>query len=257
MKVDQLTVNQYKTRLEMGQHAGKLVADKIKILQDIQKSIHIIFASAPSQNEFLRTLRNEEGVHWEKVHAFHMDEYVGLPDDAPQNFGTFLKVNLFDHVPVGQVSYIQGNAASVDGECQRYTQLLLSHPIDIVCMGIGENGHIAFNDPHVADFNDPMYVKKVSLDDASRQQQVHDGCFSTFEDVPTDALTLTIPALLSAKYVFCMVPGINKATAIFNTLHQDIDQAFPSTILRNHSDAQLFIDEDSGSLLDLSVQAFQ
>jgi glucosamine-6-phosphate deaminase len=253
MKVDHLIIHQYKTRLDMGQSAGKRVAEKIKALQDIQESIHIIFASAPSQNEFLWTLRNEDGIQWEKVHAFHMDEYVGLPDNAPQNFGNFLKVNLFDHVPVGKVSYIHGNATSVEEECERYTKLLLTHPTDIICMGIGENGHIAFNDPHVADFNDPMYVKKVSLDDASRQQQVHDGCFTHFEAVPTHALTLTIPALVSAKYVFCIVPGINKAPAIFNTLRQKIDEAFPSTILRKHPDAQLFIDEDSGSLLDLSL----
>src|SRR5690606_38953127 len=144
---------------------------------------------------------------------------------------------------------IQGDAENIDEECERYSKLLMEHPADIVCMGIGENTHIAFNDPHVADFNDPKLVKIVDLDEKSRQQQVNDGCFPSFEDVPTHAITLTIPALTNAKYLYCMVPGKNKSRAIFQTLNEEINATYPSTILRQHPNSILFIDEDSASEL--------
>jgi len=253
MKVDQLEINISETRQQMGEAAAKAVAGKIREIQDTKEFVNIIFASAPSQNEFLATLKDEPGIQWEKINAFHMDEYIGIAADAPQNFGYFLKVRLFDHVPVRSVSYLDGNATDPQEECDRYAKLLRENPIDIVCLGIGENGHLAFNDPHVAFFNDPLEVKVVELDDACRQQQVNDECFDTFGEVPQTALTLTIPTLMKAKYAFCIVPGEKKAQAIYHTVAEDIQEAFPSTILRRHPHAILFIDKaSSGKLKEIS-----
>ncbi|KQS33166.1 glucosamine-6-phosphate deaminase [Dyadobacter sp. Leaf189] len=249
MKVDNLEIKIFDTRKEMGTDAARLVADKIRELQVSKDTLNIIFASAPSQNEFLDALKEEEGIAWEKINAFHMDEYVGIPADAPQNFGYFLKVRLFDFKPLKSVNYLDGNAADLDAECKRYAQLLLDNPTDIVCLGIGENGHLAFNDPHVAFFDDPQVVKQVELDDACRQQQVNDACFDTFNEVPATALTLTIPTLMKAKYAFCIVPGEKKAQAIAHTVEEDIQELYPSTILRNHPNAILFIDKASSGML--------
>ncbi|REA59016.1 glucosamine-6-phosphate deaminase [Dyadobacter luteus] len=249
MKVDNLNISVFETRRDLGQAAAVLVADRIRKLLKEREQVNIIFASAPSQNEFLEFLSDEEGIEWHRINAFHMDEYIGLPDDAPQNFGYFLKVRLFEKVGIQNVFYLNGNNPDIESEADRYASLLQKYPTDIVCLGIGENGHIAFNDPHVADFNDPLLVKKVDLDLASRQQQVHDKCFDELSEVPEHALTLTIPALMKATHAYCMVPGPTKAQAVLNTITKDIIEEFPSTILRQHPDCILFIDEDSSGQL--------
>ena len=246
--VDTLRVDMAPNRQVLGERAAQAVAEKIRALQQVQDFVNIIFASAPSQNEFLDELVQQPDIAWHRIRAFHMDEYVGLADDAPQNFGFFLKQRLFDNVPVAEVFYLNGNAAP-EQECERYAALLETYRTDIVCMGIGENCHIAFNDPHVANFHDPVLVKKVQLDFTSRMQQVHDACFETLEQVPTDALTLTIPALVRAQSVFCMVPARHKAEAIRHTLLDEISETYPATVLRTHPDATLFIDQDSAALL--------
>lgn len=135
-----------------------------------------------------------------------MDEYIGIHAEAPQSFGNFLRQRIFDKVPFKTVNYLNGQAENLEEECKRYSELLLRHPVDIVCLGIGENGHIAFNDPDVANFNDSQLVKVVELDPICRQQQVNEKCFETFDLVPAKALTLTIPALLKADWMFCIVP---------------------------------------------------
>ncbi|MFC5409431.1 glucosamine-6-phosphate deaminase [Larkinella bovis] len=244
-QVDQLRVNLYPNRRELGQHAARAVADKIRELQQTQERINIIFASAPSQNEFLETLAQETGLAWDRIRAFHMDEYVGLATEAPQSFGQYLKQQLFDKVSIREVFYLNGTAPDAGDECQRYSALLEQYPTDIVCLGIGENCHIAFNDPHVADFNDPQLVKLVALDLTSRWQQVHDECFETLEQVPETAITLTIPALLRGKHLFCMVPASHKAEAIQHTLVDAVSEQYPATILRTHPNTTLFIDQDS------------
>lgn len=180
-----------------------------------------------------------------------MDEYVGLESDAPQGFGNFLKDKIFSKVKFKTVNYINGQAQDLEKECKRYEDLLKQFPPHIVCMGIGENTHIAFNDPHVADFEDPKLLKIVDLDKACRIQQVNDGCFATIDKVPEYALTLTIPALIRGKEIFCMVPGKTKANAIKLTLSEDIKKEYPSTILRRHNSAVLFVDQDSYSLVEL------
>lgn len=243
--IDALQVKLFKTRQKLGQNAAEIAAAKIRELLQNQEVVNIIFAAAPSQNEFLDALATQPDIEWQRVNAFHMDEYIGLSDDAPQRFGNFLKERFFAKVPLKKVFYINGNVTDAEAECQRYSALLTNYPTDIVCMGIGENCHIAFNDPHIAFFNDPALVKKVDLDLTSRHQQVHDGCFATLEQVPKYALTLTIPALIKAPTVFCMVPAAHKTEAIYHTLVDEISEIYPSTILRKHPNATLFIDQDS------------
>jgi glucosamine-6-phosphate deaminase len=174
-----------------------------------------------------------------------MDEYVGLPDDAPQRFGNFLKEHLFERVQPGRVEYIDGNAPDLQAECDRYAALLSERPLDIVCAGIGENGHMAFNDPHVADFDDPKTVKIVELDRTCRMQQVHDGAFATLGDVPTHALTLTMPTLMSARWIYCIVPGPSKREAVCRTVNGPISTACPATAMRRHDHAVLYLDTEA------------
>jgi glucosamine-6-phosphate deaminase len=248
LKADKLNVKIYETRVQMGASAAQAVADKIKQLLFKQEFVNIIFAAAPSQNEFLSSLCNQK-VRWDRVNAFHMDEYVGLADSAPQRFSRFLKENIFGKVPFHEVHYLDGNKPDMNAECERYTQLLQQYPTDIVCMGIGENAHVAFNDPHDADFNDPLMVKLVTLDKVSRLQQVHDGCFAQLEDVPKSAVTLTVPSLLRAKSIYCIVPGNNKAQAVYHSINSKVNEDFPSTALREHDDVILYLDKDSAARL--------
>lgn len=245
---DRLEVNVFKTRLAMGQEAAERVAQKINELLQTKEQLNMIFAAAPSQNEFLEALLAKR-IDWTRINAFHMDEYIGLDADAPQGFGNFLRDRIFSKVPFKNVEYLNGNAPDPGLEGERYAGLLQDHPADICCMGIGENTHLAFNDPHVADFNDPKWVKVVDLDLECRQQQVNDGCFNELNEVPINALTLTISTLFNASYAYCMVPGEKKAPAILHTLTEAISEKFPSTILRNHPNAVLFIDEASSALI--------
>ncbi|MCD0487497.1 glucosamine-6-phosphate deaminase [Pedobacter sp. MC2016-14] len=234
-----LAVNIFENRKQMGIHAAEVASERINALLLAQPVVNVIFAAAPSQNEFLEELITLD-IDWSRINAFHMDEYIGLDEAAPQGFGNFLSSRLFEKVPFKTVNYLRDVA---------YSDLLDQFPVDVVCMGIGENGHIAFNDPPVADFADAKAVKIVELDLVCRQQQVNDGCFKSIEEVPTHAVTLTIPALLKAKHIICVVPGLTKAQAVWNTLNEDISTEYPSTILRNHPDVSLFLDQDSSSLL--------
>lgn len=244
MHMDRLNVRTFPSRGEMGEAAAFAVSNKIGELLEEQAYVNIIFAAAPSQLEFLAALR-EAPVDWGRIRAFHMDEYIGLKADAIQGFGNFLREHLFDRVSLHAAYLINGQAANPENECTRYASVLRQYPPDIVCMGIGENGHIAFNDPPVADFRDPYAVKVVALDLACRRQQVNDGCFPELKQVPRHAITLTIPALMAAPYVYCMVPGKRKAPAVFNTLHQPIIEDYPSSVLRRHPHAELFLDIQS------------
>ncbi|GAA4298694.1 glucosamine-6-phosphate deaminase [Anaerocolumna aminovalerica] len=244
-KIDQLQLRVFSTREQMGKTAAYDVANAMKDLLQKKDKIRMVFAAAPSQSEFLKTLTEIKDIPWEKVEAFHMDEYIGLDLDAPQRFSGFLRKYLFDIIKPGKVQLIMPDKADPDKECERYAALLDEQGIDIVCLGIGENGHIAFNDPPVADFNDPKKVKIVELDHMCRQQQVNDGCFNSIDEVPTHAVTLTIPALLSAGYLFSMVPGVNKKEAVYNSLRGPVTTGCPASILRNHSNCILYVDRDS------------
>lgn len=243
---DLLSVEIYDTRADMGKAAGALAAKRIKEILDEKGEANVIFAAAPSQNEMLAALIEADGIDWGRVNAFHMDEYIGLSADAPQGFGNFLKDAIFSKLPFKSVNYINCEAQDVDAECERYTALLKANPVDVVLLGIGENGHIAFNDPHVADFNDHATVKTVELDEVCRQQQVNDGCFATLNDVPKCALTLTIPTLVSAKHLVCTVPAPTKAWAVGRTVKGEINEECPATIMRKHNSVVMFCDSDSG-----------
>lgn len=246
-QVDKLNVKVYQTREEMGRAAAEEAAAAIRAAIAAKGEINMIFAAAPSQNEFLAHLIADKSIDFTKINAFHMDEYIGLPADAPQGFGNFLRERLFDRVPFKTVNTIDSTAADPEAECRRYAALLQAHPCDIVCMGIGENGHIAFNDPHVADFGDKAAVKVVALDETCRQQQVNDGCFARLDDVPTHALTLTIPTLTAPEAVFCIVPAKTKANAVYAALRGGITEACPASILRRHANATLYCDANSAA----------
>jgi len=240
-QVENLNVEVFTQRQEMGRAAAEDAARHLRQLLAEQGRVRIIFAAAPSQNEFLAHLAVADDIDWARVDAFHMDEYVGLPDNSTALFSHYLTQNLFDKVKPGAVYRIP---ASGDPQqlCEAYSTLLQQAPVDMVCLGIGENGHLAFNDPPVADFNDPQAMKIVELDAICRQQQVNDGCFPSFDAVPTHALTLTIPTLMAAGRLFCMVPGKNKHWAIRETLTAAPSVACPATVLRSHPSCTLYTD---------------
>ena len=241
---ENLTVKGYAAREEMGHAAGLEIAECLRKLLEEQEEVNVIFAAAPSQNETLRTLREQPDIDWSRVNAFHMDEYIGLDPKAPQCFSNFLEDAIFSRVPFKKVFKLNP-ANDPEAEIGRYTALLREYPTDIVCMGIGENGHIAFNDPGVADFNDPAAVKRAALDEVCRTQQVHDGCFAALDEVPKEALTLTVPTLMAGKHLFCMVPAATKRQAVTRMLTEEITPDCPCTILRRHADATLYCDFDS------------
>lgn len=248
---DKLKVKIFESRPLMGQAAADEISEKIRRLLAERDRVNVVFAAAPSQNEFLAALCLKD-LEWGRINAFHMDEYVGLDAAAPQLFGNYLKERLFAKVPFNQVHYLHGNTDDPEQESARYAQLVERNPTDIVILGIGENTHLAFNDPHVADFNDPQTVKIVDLDEKNRNQQVDpddDICFNDISEVPTHALTLTIPALFRARYAYAIAPGPNKAEAIYHTLNEPVGERYPSTILRTHPHAVLYIDKDSASKL--------
>jgi glucosamine-6-phosphate deaminase len=249
IKKDKLTVKIYNDRPEMGAAAALEIAAKIKELLAKKDEINMIFAAAPSQSEVLAALVADKSVDWRRVNAYHMDEYIGLDKSAPQGFGNFLKRHIFGLLPFKSVNYIDISATDPYLEAERYGALLTANPTDIVVMGIGENGHIAFNDPPVADFNDKFVVKPVKLDEICRNQQVNDGCFATIDDVPKYAITLTVPTLFAGDYLFCIVPAQTKANAVKATLCGEIGEACPATVLRRHKNAILYLDGDSSALV--------
>lgn len=245
LKKDKLQVWVVKDRATLGAEAARQVSECFRELLLAAPFINVIFAAAPSQNEFLEALVNDPTIAWQRINAFHMDEYIGLSRDAPQLFSKFLRDKLFARVPFHSVHYMMDNHEGIAEVCAKYVRLLQEHPPDLVCMGIGENGHIAFNDPPVANFSDPEIIKAVKLDHYCRRQQVNDGCFASLNEVPTEAVTLTIPTIMSAKYLYCMVPGKTKAEAISQTLNDPLSTKCPATILRTHDRAVLFVDEES------------
>lgn len=244
---DQLHVKIFGSRAEMGLGAASDAVEYLKNLMAEQEFVNIIFAAAPSQNEFLAAMA-ESDVDWSRVNAFHMDEYIGLPSDASQGFGNFLRRAIFDKVPFNSVNYINGQNVPEE-TLKQYKKLLEENPVDVVFMGIGENGHIAFNDPHVADFNDPEVIKVVDLDEKCRMQQVNDGCFTCLDEVPTHAFTLTVPTLMAAKRRFCVVPASTKAHAVYNTINGVVSEVCPASVLRTSEGTTLYLDNDSSSLL--------
>ena len=247
---DLLTVKIMPTRAEMGCVAAKDIHDKILSLLSEKAEINMIFAAAPSQNDVLQSLIAYDDIEWGRINAYHMDEYIGLAADLKdRSFGTYLTDHIFGKVPFKSINLIDSTATDSAAECARYTDLLKKNPTDIVVMGIGENGHIAFNDPWIAKFDDEETVKVVPLDEVCRQQQVNDGCFASIDLVPTHAISLTCPTLAAGKALFCIVPAPTKAQAVKRTLEGEINEDCPATILRRHSSAVLYLDGDSSARL--------
>jgi glucosamine-6-phosphate deaminase len=247
-QVDRLTVQVFNDRTDLGHAAAAAVAHAVAERQRAGGRARVIFAAAPSQNEMLAGLVAGKEIDWSRLHAFHMDEYLGLGPDHPASFRRYLREHLFGLVGLGpeQLRLIPGEQADRPlRTCLAYEDLLRAEPADVVCAGIGENGHLAFNDPPVADFLDPVLVKVVRLDRACREQQVHDGCFERLDDVPTHAYTLTVPALLAAPVVSVVVPGARKADAVLATLQGPVGESCPASALRNHPGARLYLDRES------------
>ncbi len=250
--VDSLQVQVYDDRAGAGRAAALAVSQAIRERQQAVGRANLVFAAAPSQNELLAGLVASKDIDWSRVVGFHMDEYLGLTSDHPASFRRYLQEHLFRLVGLDQrrLRLIPGEHSDRPLQtCLAYEDLLLAEPVDIVCAGIGENGHLAFNDPPVADFQDPVKVKVVRLDQACRAQQFHDACFDRIEDVPTHAYTLTIPALLAAPHLSVVVLGPRKANAVLTTLRGPINEACPATALRRHSGATLYLDRESARLV--------
>ena len=250
IEIDNLKVSIYKNIEAMGQAAADFAADTINTAIDERGLANLILATGASQFSFLKALKQKE-IDWSKVVVFHLDEYIGLSDSHPASFRKYLKERILDEVKPSQVFLLNGDAEDIEAELARYSQELSSRTFDLACIGIGENGHIAFNDPPIADFNDPKLVKIAELDDACRNQQLGEGWFPTFEDVPKKALSLTIPAIMRCKTISCVVPDERKAEAVKNALYAEISTACPATILRKHSDTKMFLDTSAASQLDI------
>lgn len=242
MVENQSNVHVYSTDKSTGEAAGSAIEACIVALQKRKDTIRMIFAAAPSQSSTLAYLAKSEVIDWGKITAFHMDEYLGLPKNAPELFSTYLEENIFSKVNLKGKFIIDVNA-DVEPEIKRYSRLINEAPIDIVCLGIGENGHIAFNDPPVADFNDPETMKVVKLDNECRIQQVNDGCYPTINDVPEKALTLTVPTLFKGKNLFCVVLGKQKSKAVKATLTGGVSTDCPASILTTHPNCNFYFDQ--------------
>ncbi|WCJ60163.1 glucosamine-6-phosphate deaminase [Fontisphaera persica] len=248
-KVDQLPVRVYANQPAMAAAAAAEVRDFLASLIQQQGQARVILASAASQEQFLAALVALPGVDWSRITLFHMDEYLGITAEHPASFRKFLRERVESRVKPHCFHYIQGEAPEPLKEIDRYTALLQAMPIDLCCLGIGENGHIAFNDPPVADFADPRPMKLVQLDERCRRQQVGEGAFPSLEAVPHYAYTLTVPTLCAARKMVCIVPERRKAEAVRLALQGPLSTACPASILRRQQHAVLYLDADSAAEL--------
>ena len=208
-----------------------------------------ILATGNSQIHFLDELIKLGGVDWSKLTLFHMDEYLGIDANHQASFGRYMRERVEGRVQPRAFHYLDGNADQPLNECARYADLLQAQEIDLCCLGVGENGHIAFNDPHVAEFDDPWAVKVVSLDLKCRQQQVNEGHFPGVDQMPQFAYTLTIPTLCAVRKMICIAPEKRKAQAVHNALREAVSTSCPASYLRQQPQAVLLLDADSAALL--------
>ena len=245
-KVVNLPVHIFENRAQMGVAAAADAAERINAIIEKNGVANIVFAAAPSQDDLLENLLKAD-IDWTKVRGFHQDEYIGIDASEPAGFGTWLRRAIFDKVPFMELHYLLCSADEAEAKCAEYTELLKKYPIDLIFLGIGENGHLAFNDPAVADFNDPKMVKNVELDDVCRQQQVNDGCFPTLNDVPKQAMSLTMSFIMSVPHAICVVPTDRKANAVYGATRGEVTTACPASILREHKNAGLYLDKAAAS----------
>ena len=248
-KKENLLVNISENEKLAGEASALFVAEHLNKAIKSKGYANLILATGASQFAFIEAIKKLD-VDWSKITVFHLDEYIGVSKTHPASFRKYLKEKIIDAVNPKKMYYINGDVEDVDKEIANYEELLKAHPTDVACIGIGENGHIAFNEPDIADFNDPKLVKIVKLDDVSRNQQLGEGWFPTLADVPKEAISLTIPAMMNAEVISCMVPDLRKAEAVYNTLNSEITTDCPATILRKHKNTVLFLDKDSASKLN-------
>jgi glucosamine-6-phosphate deaminase len=234
---------------EMARDAAVEAADSLRAAISARGEANVMLATGNSQLQFLVELVGLPGIAWDSVRAFHMDEYVGLSASHSASFQRYMRERVAANLPVMEFHYLAGDAPDPEAEARRYEALLRAHPLDLCCAGIGENGHLAFNDPPVADFDDPRDVKVVALDEASRSQQVGEGHFASIDEVPTHAITVTIPALLRARRVLVIVPEARKAKPVRAALYGPITTACPASTLRRQANATLYLDPESSALL--------
>lgn len=249
LQIDRLPVEVYASRAALGEAAAHDARAIIQQAVAERGAANVILATGNSQLGFLRTLRALDGIDWPRLRVFHMDEYVGIDPAHPASFPLFLRTHLLDHVPVGAFHPIAAAPDEAEATCRAYEALLRQYPADLVALGYGENGHIAFNDPPDARFDDPAWVRVVALADASRRQQVGEGHFPSLDAVPTHAITLTIPALLAARQALCIVPEARKADAVYACLRGPVSEDAPGSVLRRVAHARLYLDNDSAARL--------
>jgi len=249
-QVDALSVRQYNNDAELACAAAQHARDYLQSLLARQGAATVILATGNSQLKFLEALAALGGVDWSKVTCFHLDEYLGIDANHPASFRRYLRERVQERVKPLQFHYIEGDALQPLAECDRYTKLLLAQPIDLCFLGIGENGHLAFNEPSVADFKDSRLVKLVKLEQSTRQQQVDGGYFPNLDAVPSYAFTLTIPTICSAQQILCLASGKRKAPVVKEMLQGSVKQDYPASILRTQATTTLFLDVDSASLLE-------
>jgi glucosamine-6-phosphate deaminase len=233
---------------ELSRAAGSAAGQLIREAIDSSGTANIILATGTSQFEILNTLITRRDIAWNKVVVFHLDEYIGMPETNPASFRKYLKERFLSKLPPLKAAYLIDGEGDTKKECNRLGDLITKHPIDVALVGIGENGHLAFNDPP-ADFetDDPYIV--VELDDACKKQQLGEGWFNSIDKVPNTAISMSIKQILKSKHIICSVPGKRKAVAIKNTLEQPVSTLYPASILRTHADCTCYLDKDSAVLL--------
>jgi glucosamine-6-phosphate deaminase len=242
-----MDIHVFPTKQEMGESAAALAAERINAAVDDRGDAAIILATGASQFEMLAALVRQD-VPWSKVTAFHLDEYIDLPETHPASFRKYLRERFHENVPsLAAFHYIRGEGDPA-AECQCVGDVLRRHVVDVACVGIGENGHLAFNDPP-ADFDTDEPYLVVELDDACRRQQLGEGWFPTLDDVPTRAISMSIRQILASRCIVCTVPDERKAAAVRDTLEGEITNLVPASILRRHGDCHLFLDEPAAALL--------
>lgn len=245
---EKLSVEVYENKVELGRAAAALAADRIRSVLSQKETANLLFSTGASQFEFVAALK-EFDLEWDRIEAFHLDEYLGIDANHPASFRLWLTERIERPYGPRKFHYIHGDTGDGEAECRRYEELLARNPIDLGFIGIGENGHIAFNDPPVADFNDERGVKIVELDHECRMQQVGEGWFPTVDDVPKYAITLTVPTIMKSKEIISVVPDQRKAQAVKDALTGPLAESCPASILRTHPNATLFLDLSSASLL--------
>jgi len=250
LQVENLKIEVHASRRAAGEAAARAAAQSLRQLAKERAAVGVIFATGASQLETLHALTTIPDLPWDHVVGFHMDEYVGLPADHPASFRRYLRENLTSRVHLAEFHEIDGTVPDPELQCEEYAAALRSRDPQLCLLGIGENGHLAFNDPAEADFSDPADMKIVTLDTVCRQQQVAEGWFAGLGDVPPRAMTLTIPTLLRVPKLIASVPGSRKAQIVRRTLQEPISTACPATIFRMHPDVTLYLDLESAAELD-------